>query len=207
MSRQFPGSRQQGLTRNDLVDRAVLLRLCRAQLLAAEQEIATADLADDLGPQDVQAVAGHDAECGMRRILEVRVFGGNDDVAEQRILGVDRHRAIDRRDHRDLYVEKVLEDLRALPEDLVVSSGREEVESIRRDLGAEFIARAGQDDDVVLGIVADVTEGSDQSFVHVAIEHERPVSRMQGDLEDSVFSLHPHVFVFVAIAVEHRFAP
>src|SRR5258706_206468 len=43
----------------------------------------------------------------------------------------------------------------------VVSSGREEVESVRRDLGAEFIARAGQDDDVVLGIVADVTEGAD----------------------------------------------
>jgi hypothetical protein len=33
-----------------------------------------------------------------------------------------------------------------------------------------------QDDDVVLGIVADVTEGPDQGFMHVAVEHERPAS-------------------------------
>jgi len=69
------------------------------------------------------------------------MFRGNDDVAEQGIFGMHRHRPIDRGDHRDLYVEKILEDLCALPEDLVVSRGREEVEPIRRDPGTEFIAR------------------------------------------------------------------
>jgi hypothetical protein len=43
--------------------------------------------------------------------------------------------------------------------------------------------------------------------VDVAIEHERAASRMQGDFEDPVLSLHPHVFVLVAIAVEHSLAP
>jgi hypothetical protein len=46
------------------------------------------------------------------------------------------------RDHRGLYVEDILEDLGALAEDLVVSGGREEVETIRGDLGTEFVARA-----------------------------------------------------------------
>ena len=60
---------------------------------------------------------------------------------------------------------------------------------------------------MVLAIIADVTEGPDQGFMHVAVEHERPASRMQGDLEDSVFSLHPRVFVSVAVAFEHSLPP
>jgi len=40
----------------------------------------------------MQAITGDDAECGMRRILEVGIFGGNDDVAEQGIFGMHRHR-------------------------------------------------------------------------------------------------------------------
>ena len=157
---QARGSR--GLTRNDLVYRAILLRLRRAQFLAAEQEVTTANLADDFGPHDVQAVAGHDAECGMRRILKVAssaamTMSQSKAYSECTVTG-----AIDRRDHRDLYVENVLEDLRALAEDLVVSRRREEIEAVRRDLGAEFVARAGQDDDVVLAIVADVAERPNQ---------------------------------------------
>src|SRR5438876_494387 len=189
--------------RNDLVHRTKLLRLRSAQFLTAEQEVTTANLADDFRPDDMQTVPWNDAECGMRRILKVGVFGGDDDVAEQGIFGMHRHRPIDRCDHRDLYVEDILEDLGALAEDLVVSGGREEVETIRADLGTEFVARACQDYDVVLGIIADVTEGLDQRFMHVAVEHERPASRMQRHLEDSILSLHPHVFVFVAVAFEH----
>src|SRR5713226_1379255 len=30
---------------------------------------------------------------------------------------------------------------------------------------------------------------------------------MQGDLEDAVFALHPHVVVFVSIAAEHSLTP
>jgi len=62
-------------------------------------------------------------------------------------------------------------------------------------------------DDVVLAIIAGVAEGPKQGFMHVAVEHERPASRMQGDLEDSVFSFHPRVFVSVAIVVEHSLTP
>ena len=60
---------------------------------------------------------------------------------------------------------------------------------------------------MVLGIIADVTEGPDQGFVHIAVEHERPTSRVQRDLEDSVLSFHPCVLVFVAISVEHGLTP
>src|SRR5207247_4411656 len=86
VSSQFPRSREQRFTSNDLVHRAIFLRLCRAQFLATEQEVTTANLADDFGPHDMQAVTGHDAEYGMRRILKVGMFRGNDDVAEQGIL-------------------------------------------------------------------------------------------------------------------------
>jgi hypothetical protein len=39
--------------------------------------------------------------------------------------------------------------------------------------------------------------------MHGAIEYERSASRVQGDFEDAVFPFHPHVLVFVVIAVEH----
>src|SRR5712691_2893340 len=46
-----------------------------------------------------------------------------------------------------------------------------------------------------------------QCFMHVAVEHQRTASRVQGDLQDAVFPLHLHVLVFVAVAVEHGHAP
>src|SRR5437879_4022999 len=155
----------------------------------------------------MQAVAGHDAECGVRRILKVGTFGGDDDVAQQGIFGMRGGRAIDGRDHRHLYIENVFEDLCALAQDLVVSRGSEEIETCGRELGAKFSARAGQDDDVVVAIIADVAERPNQRFVHVAVEHQRTASRVQGDLQYSVFALHPDVFVFVAVTVEHAHAP
>src|SRR5690349_12313149 len=94
MSCQFPSSRQQSLTRNNLVDRAIRLRLCRAQLLAAEQEVTTPNLADDFRPNDMQTVTRHDAECGMGCILKARIFGCNDDVAKQGIFGMSGDRTI-----------------------------------------------------------------------------------------------------------------
>jgi len=57
---------------------------------------------------------------------------------------------------------------------------------------------------VILGVVADVAECADQRLVHVAVEYQRPASRVQGDLQDAVLALHPHVLVFVAVVVEHR---
>ena len=117
------------------------------------------------------------------------------------------HWAIDGRDHRHFDTDDVFEDLRALAEDLVESGGREEIETFGRDLGAELIARPGQDDDVVIGIIADVTERPNQRFVHVAVEHEWAASRMQGDLQDAVFPLHFHVVVFISVAIEHGHAP
>ena len=57
---------------------------------------------------------------------------------------------------------------------------------------------------MILGVVADVAECADQRLVHVAVEYQRPASRVQGDLQDAVLALHPHVLVFVAVVVEHR---
>src|SRR5216684_1202713 len=188
---QFPSSRQQSFTRNNFVHGAILLRLGRAQFLAAQQEIPAANFADDFRPHDMQTVTRHDAERGMRCVLKVGPFGGNDDVAEQGILGMRRHRTIDGGDHRHFYIENVFEDLCALAKDLVVSGRGEEIETLGRDLGAEFVARPGQDDYVVLGIIADVAERPNQRFVHVAVEHQRAASRMQGDLQNAVFALHP----------------
>src|SRR6266478_5796627 len=60
---------------------------------------------------------------------------------------------------------------------------------------------------VVVAIIADVAERPNQRFVHVAVEHQRTASRMQGDLQYSVFALHPDVFVFVAVTAKHAHAP
>ena len=112
------------------------------------------------------------------------------------------HRAVDRGDHRHLDVENVLEDFGAFAEDLVVARRCEEVETLGRDLRAELIPRPRQDDDVVVGIVADVAERVDQGLVHVAVEHQGAASCMQGDLQDAVLAFHPEVLVFVAIGFE-----
>src|SRR5256886_11885883 len=94
------------VTADDLVNGAVLLRLDRAEFLAAQQKVPTTNLPDHLRPHDVQAVARHDAKSRMRCVPKVRVLGSKHDVAEKGVLGVGGHRAVDRGDHWHLDVEK-----------------------------------------------------------------------------------------------------
>src|SRR5437870_3444382 len=137
---------KESLAADDLVDSAVLLRLDRAEFLAAQQKVPTTNLPDDLRPHDVQAVARHDAKSRMRCVLRVRVLGSKHDVTEKGVLGVGGHRAVDRGDHRHLDVEKVLEDFGALAEDLVVACRCEKVETLGRELRAELVPGPRQDD-------------------------------------------------------------
>src|SRR5579863_529333 len=131
MSRQLPGARKQSLSPDDLVDGTVLLSFCSAQLLATQQKVPAANLSNDLRPYDMQAVTRHDAERGMRRILKIRAFGRNDDIAEKGILGMHGHGSVDGRNHGHFDIEDVLEDLRALAADLVIPPRREEIEPVR----------------------------------------------------------------------------
>jgi hypothetical protein len=60
---------------------------------------------------------------------------------------------------------------------------------------------------VVLRIFTDIAERPDQRLVHVTVEHQRTAARMQRDLQDTVCAPHPDVFVFLAIVIEHAYAP
>jgi len=98
----------------------------------------------------------------MRCVLKVRVLGSKHDVAEKGVLGVGGHRAVD----RAIIGTRCREgsrDFGALAEDLVVARRCEEVETLGRDLARRTRSRPRQDDDVVVGIVADVAERVDKA--------------------------------------------
>src|ERR1700728_2478757 len=114
MSRQLPCPWEESFQSKDLVDGAVVLCFCGTELLTAQQKVSTTNLSDHFRPYDVQAISRHDAECRMRCILKERLLGGQDDVAEQRVLGMHGHRSVDGRDHGRLDIEYVLEKLCAL---------------------------------------------------------------------------------------------
>ena len=80
-----------GSLRGTLLDRghdAELLSLFGVDFLTRKQERASAIWTENLGPDNVHAVAGHHAARHMRLVLEIGVVGANDDVAHHGDLGM-----------------------------------------------------------------------------------------------------------------------
>ena len=89
--------------------------------------------ADHFLPQQVDAIAGHDAEFEVGLVLKNRRWRRQHDVSEQDIFGVQPHRAVHRGDQRHLDIEDVHKDFFALAIDLVVALRAEEVEAVGAD--------------------------------------------------------------------------
>src|SRR5439155_18446859 len=114
-----------------------------------ENEVPATHGTDHFLPQQIDAIAGHDAEFEVRLILEHRRGGRQHDVGEQDIFGVQPHRTVHRGDQRHLDVEDVHEDFFALAVDLVVALRAEEVEAVGADRLHERGTAAGQDHDAI----------------------------------------------------------
>jgi hypothetical protein len=119
----------------------------------------------------------HPGGSSVRCILKVRAFGGQDDVAKERVFRMHGDRSVDGGNHRHFDIKDVLQDLGTFAQDLVVSHRSEEIEPFGRDTGAELISRAGENHDVIIPIIPDVAERVNQRLVHVSIELERAASR------------------------------
>ena len=124
----------------------------------------------------MDAIAGHDAEFEVRLVLKNRRWGGQHDVGEQDIFGVQPRRAVDRGDQRHFDVEDVHEDLSALAINLVVALRGEEVEALGADGLHERAAAAGQDDDAVIGVRPDRMKQVDKLLVSMPVEDQRAAS-------------------------------
>src|SRR2546430_847105 len=175
----FTGAGEQLACRHDFVDSAPFLGGLGIELLAGEDEVTAAHGADHFLPQQIDAIAGHDAEFEVRLILKDRRGGSQHDVGEQDIFGVQPHRAVHRGDQRHLDVEDVHEDSFALAIDLVVALRAEEVEAVGADRLHERGTAAGEDDDASIGIGADRVKEIDELFVGVPVEDQRTAIRVK----------------------------
>lgn len=99
------------VTRCDLASYAQ--RLC---LLGPERAAAA------VRPQQMNAVARHDAEGEVRLVLEHCLRRCDNDVREKRIFGVDCRRSVKRGDHRYRNVDQIQQNLLTLAVNFVVSA-------------------------------------------------------------------------------------
>src|SRR5258708_30712622 len=103
------------------------------EFLAGKDEIAPAYRADRFLPQEVDAIAGHNAEFEVGLVLKNRRWRRQHDISEQDIFGVQPRRAVDRCDQWHFDVEDVHEDLSTLSVNLFVALGGKEVETLGAD--------------------------------------------------------------------------
>ncbi len=138
-------------------------------------------VADELRPDEGPAIAGDEAD-GDMRIADLRLVGGDDDVAEQGEGGAEpRRMAVEAADQRLVEVELAEDDVlglaaRRLELGGVVDGGLHPVDVAA---GAEGAALAGQDDDVGLRIVAGIEEDPRQLLVKLGVDGVQLVRPVQ----------------------------
>src|SRR5262245_3063507 len=120
-------------------------------------------------------------------------------------------RPIDRSNHRHLDVEQVPKQTFPLPIDLVPAARSSELaaKAGKVDLGAKRIARAGQNDDLIVWVSTDVSTGIGQFSVDTLVPQQRTAFIMQGDLKNTVTPLHLDGLVFhrILFKASHKSPP
>src|ERR1700722_10023616 len=115
----------------------------------------------------------------MRLVLEDHRRGGEHDVGEQEVFGVQAHWAVHRGDQRHLNVEDVHEDFLALAINLVVAPWGGEIEAVGGDPFHERIAAAREDYHTIIGIRANGGKQVHELFVRVSVEDHHTAVRVQ----------------------------
>ena len=148
----------------------------------------------------------------MGGVGEHGVVGGDDDVGEHRELGVHGGLAVDGGDDGDLYIQQVLQQALAVGVDAVPQLGRHALAVVADpavvEAGDELVAGAGDDDDLVVGVAADVGEAVAERGVRTVAPHERAVVGVQPELDHAVVGArHRHVRILRRVRVEVRSHP
>src|SRR5437868_8714862 len=97
-----------------------------------------------------------------------------------------QYRSVQRRDHRDVDVQDIHEDLAAVAEDLVVSARREELEAFRIDRIHESVAASRQDHDAVVIVFADLVKHVRELLVGMAVEDQLSSVGVEGHFQDPI---------------------
>src|ERR1700738_3178478 len=122
-------------------------------------------------------------------------------------------RAVDRADDRHLDVQQIHQQMPAFPMDAIDPldrrTGRERRCLWSGPWSRELLAGAGQDDDAVLTVGADVVKGLGQLAVRQKAPTQRLAVGMQGHLENAVAAHHSCRFVLVGVVLEgtHFYLP
>ena len=147
------------------------------------------------------------------RVVEDGVVGAQRDVAHQGELGVHAG-AVDAGDRRDVDVEdEALHDLGCVVDEVIVEGvGRQRLERVRGttaagvaavEAGNPLVACSGQDQHLIVGILADIDEHPRPGIVDVGAVERGAVIGVEPHLDDTVAALHPdELRIFVAIVLE-----
>src|SRR5258708_14123224 len=158
----------------------------------------------------MNAVARYDAEGEVRLVLEHRIRRRDDDIGKKHIFGMNRSWSVDCGYDRHRNIEQICKDLFAFAIDLVVATGREEVEALGIEAIDEGLACPGQDDHSVARVLADLVEELDELFMDVAIEDQRATVGREDDLDHALVrtrQLGMRKCVLVRLESSHRLAP
>src|ERR1700690_4345954 len=127
---------------------------------------------DDVGPQRVDSVAGHNTKGEMRLVLEYRVGCCQHGVTQQYVLGMDRNGSIDSRNHWHRNVDQVPEDLLTLLIHFLEAMRGAEVKPGSIDLVNEGFPGTSQDDNRGIVILPKDTKELDVFLVSVRVEYQ-----------------------------------
>ena len=151
----------------------------------------------------MHAVAGNEPAHEVARILERGGVRGEDDVAKQGNLRVAERGAVDGADHGDFDVQQAGQDTFSFPVGLVPFSMRPFGGAGGGAWGAgKDVARAGHDDDAVLGVGANVGEDLGKLGMGPASPLQGPAIGVEGHLQDPVAAFHADALVFIGILVQ-----
>ena len=145
----------------------------------------------------------------MRGVLECHVIRRDDDVAHERQVGMALGRAVDSGDHRHFDAEHRVDHLPRIDENFVHTSGRQfsavEKRGIRIEpRPAEFGTGAGQDDDAVLAVGADIRKSAHEFNLRIQIPLQRTAVGMQTHLQYAAPPLHLDEAITAAVLIELR---
>src|SRR5277367_2350319 len=212
---ELPRPRHQSIGGQYFTDHSQLQCFLGGQTLTGQKKISPTISAEQIRPDYMNSVARNETVGKMGGVCESGSLGGEDDVAQNRHLGMDVYRAVYRGDDRNLDVEEV--------HDEPLGVGIYMIPYLRGYLGLRQMLRKGfridffyegipcprHDHDLVFLVLTDIVESWPKLTMRAASPDESAAARMEGDLQNTILPFHSNVRVLICIVSElgHRFLP
>ena len=183
--------------RHGVVDEADALGFGGGHEVAGHQVLLGAGIADELGPDHGAAIASDEADADMR-VADLRVLGGEDDVAKEGDRGAQAGGVtVELGNHGLLAIEQRVDDLLAFSRRLLERCRLVDhsLHPVDVAAGREGAAGAGEHGDVARRIVRHVDEHMRQFGVHLFVDGVEFVGPVHRDLENAAAAREPQGLV------------